>query len=269
MLRRKYTAFILPKREIAAMQKANNIDEVIDQLSQIIDWSIQNNSPLGYFPALYRKVTILVKEKIAENHFDDGKRMEQLDVIFANRYLEAFYQYQNKEKLSESWKVAFDAGEGFWPIVLQHLLLGINAHINLDLAIAAAETSPGKAIESLKDDFDRINALLSSLVDKVEDQLAKVWPLLKILDWVGGRTDEKIINFSIDIARMQSWQIAKTLAKAPKEHWPVEITALDQQISRLGQKIVSPGTLLTTVGGIVRIGELGDVKKKITILEDI
>ena len=47
------------------------------------------------------------------------------------------------------------------PVILQHLLLGINAHINLDLGIAAVETSPGNQLAPLKNDFDMINKLLA------------------------------------------------------------------------------------------------------------
>jgi hypothetical protein len=73
--------------------QTETIDQVIDQLTEIIDWSRTTNSRLGYFAALYRKVTIKVKEGIAENFFDDGERMERMDVIFANRYLAAVEAY--------------------------------------------------------------------------------------------------------------------------------------------------------------------------------
>ncbi|MGB0521841.1 MAG: DUF5995 family protein [Flammeovirgaceae bacterium] len=248
------------------MQEASTIDEVIDQLTEIINWANAQSSTLGYFPALYRRVTILVKQKIAENHFDDGPRMEKLDVIFANRYIQAFHHYQNNDELTESWRIAFEASKSFWPIVLQHLLLGMNAHINLDLGIASATVCPGNQIDSLKGDFDKINALLASLVNQVEDQLARVWPVLKLLDWVGGRKDEKVINFSINIARMQAWQVAKSFAKTPQEEWPTEITALDGQIAKIADKVYNPGAFLSTVAGIIRIGERGSVQKKITIL---
>lgn len=249
------------------MQEAKTIDEVIAQLTDIIDWANQNNSPLGYFPALYRRVTILVKEKIAENHFDDNPRMERLDVIFANRYIKAFHDYQAGKPLTNSWKVAFDASKDYWPIVLQHLLLGMNAHINLDLGIASAQVCPGNEIDSLKDDFNKINALLASLVRKVQDQLTEVWPMLKLLDWIAGNKEEVVINFGIDIARMQAWQVAKTFAKTPQAQWPDEIHALDEQIAKIAQKIYQPpGKLLNIVTGVIRLGERGNVRRKIEIL---
>ena len=82
--------------------------------------------------------------------------MEKLDVIFANRYIKAYYQYQTQQPTSKSWEAAFVEADNYWIIVLQHLLLGMNAHINLDLGIAAAQISPKDEIHSLQNDFNTI-----------------------------------------------------------------------------------------------------------------
>jgi hypothetical protein len=79
------------------------IDEVIEQLGSIIARSIQEQSRLGYFAARYRKVTIKVKEGIAEGRFDDGPRMERFDVTFANRYLGALNQFRNDKQPGSCW----------------------------------------------------------------------------------------------------------------------------------------------------------------------
>ena len=163
--------------------RADTIDGVIQSLDRIIVWAKSDKSRLGYFPALYRKVTIHVKQGIEDGLFDDGVRMARLDVIFANRYLEAFEQYQMCKDPSLSWKLAFDASKRWRPIVLQHLLLGMNAHIELDLGIAAAETASEGNLSDLKNDFYKINEILASLVNEVQVELAKVWPLLKLLDY--------------------------------------------------------------------------------------
>ena len=115
------------------MKTATTIDEVIVILDTIISTSEKNQDPLGYFAVLYRKVTLKVKEGIAEGFFDDNPRMERFDVVFANRYIEAYMAYQNKEAITHSWERAFALSKKYWPIVLQHLLIGMNAHINLCL----------------------------------------------------------------------------------------------------------------------------------------
>ncbi len=246
---------------------AQTIDQVIQQLDTIIDWTRSNNSRLGYFAALYRKVTVRVKEGIADGFFDDGERMERLDVLFANRYLEAFEQYQNNEAPTTSWQIAFDASRQWWPIVLQHLLLGMNAHINLDLGIAAARTSPGDAVHDLKSDFNKINEILAALVDGVERELAHIWPILGLLDRVAGRTDEALINFSMKKARDHAWNVVETLAPLEATEQMSQIDHLDKEIAALGRKVRHPGLIIGTVTKTIRLGERGTIPQIIDILK--
>ncbi len=247
-------------------QQALTIDEVIEEIDSIIEWARITESPLGYFPALYRKVTLRIKQGIADNYFENGERMEQLDIMFANRYLEAFELYKTGEGTTQSWMVAFETSQNNRLIVLQHLLLGINAHINLDLAIAAARTSPAEEIHDLKNDFDKINTILASLVDEVERELAEVWPMLKLLDWIAGKTDEALINFSINIARIRAWKVAKDLAYSPLNEQDSQINHLDHNIAKLGAKISRPSFLIRVVIGLIKLGERGSVRKIIDIL---
>ena len=74
---------------------AQTITEVLQQLDIIIYDAKKNSSRLGYFPALYKRVTVEVKNKVEQKYFDDNARMEKLDVIFANRYLTAYQSYKN------------------------------------------------------------------------------------------------------------------------------------------------------------------------------
>lgn len=67
--------------------QAATIDEVIQLLQEIIQQSITEKSTKGYFAVLYLKVTQKVKEGIQNGTFENGPRMEKLDVIFANRYI--------------------------------------------------------------------------------------------------------------------------------------------------------------------------------------
>lgn len=155
---------------------ATTIEEVIEQLEVIITDAKRTSDPKGYFAALYRKVTIAVRDKIIEgNYFEDNVRMEKLDVIFANRYLEAYDIFMTVGTPSLSWLRSFTADSKYWPIVLQHLLLGMNAHINLDLGIAAAQISNPEVIEDLKGDFTKINELLSGLVNEVQQDLTSIY----------------------------------------------------------------------------------------------
>lgn len=246
--------------------RATTIDEVIDRLDGIIERARDTKSRSGYFPALYRKVTVQVKQGIEQGSFEDGPRMERLDVLFANRYLDAYDAYHRGESTTRSWALALDTTREWWPIVLQHLLLGINAHINLDLGIAAARTSPGASLSSLASDFNKINAILAALVDGVQDELGQVWPLLRVLDWVGGRTDEQVVHFSMKRAREAAWGVAQELADLDATAQETRIAAIDRRVETLGRLVRHPGPLLSAVAKLVRLGELRSVRRIINIL---
>ena len=188
--------------------RASTIDEVIENLDGVIARARRQDSRAGYFPALYRKVTVRVKEGIRDGVFEDGERMERLDVIFASRYLEAVSAVARGEPTTRSWAVSFRAARSWWPIVLQHLLLGMNAHINLDLGIAAARTAPGAELASLENDFNTINDVLAKLVNGVKEELTAVWPRLRRLDrWPGApRTGSSISACPRRATTLGSWR---------------------------------------------------------------
>ena len=250
------------------MKTATTIDEVIVILDTIISTSEKNQDPLGYFAVLYRKVTLKVKEGIAEGFFDDNPRMERFDVVFANRYIEAYMAYQNKEAITHSWERAFALSKKYWPIVLQHLLIGMNAHINLDLGITAAQISKGKPIEDLKDDFDKINTILSSLVNEVQQDLAAIWPTLKkLLQWTK-KADDFLIDFSMNLARDGAWKFATTLAGKDPATIDTLIQERDHKVADKAKIITNPGMIARLILGIIRIGERGSVAVKIDKLKN-
>ncbi len=113
--------------------RIETVDDVLQALDAIVERALEAASRVGYFAAIYRKVTAKVAEGIASGFFDDPERMQRLDVAFAARYLSALDVYQHGGKPTRSWDLAFQAAAGSRPIILQHLLVGINAHINLDL----------------------------------------------------------------------------------------------------------------------------------------
>lgn len=245
---------------------ARTIDEVIAQLDEVIARSRRERSRLGYFALLYRNVTVKVKEGIRAGFFEDGARMERLDVIFANRYLDAYESYRRGAATSKCWLATFRAADSWFPIVLQHLLLGMNAHINLDLAVAAAETAPGDQINGLKNDFERINNILGEMIGDVQDRLARISYYMTIVDRFGGRTDEAVMNFSINRARAASWRMAVRLAQMTPAEREREIREIDARVALLARVIQYPGLGLRTANILVRFSEGRDLARIYDIL---
>lgn len=225
---------------IFTKQAYNTTDDVITALDSIIEESVRTNDRAGYFAVLYYCVTCRVKEGISRNEFEDGPRMEHLDVLFATRYLEAWHLWKAGKKTTASWEVAFRHASFAPAIVLQHLLMGVNAHINLDLGIATAETMKGQPLPLIKNDFDRINAILKAMVDKVQNNMGRVSPLMGMLDVYGKNHDELLVGFSIQVAREGAWHFAMELNRKSGPEYQQCIVMRDQKIKKLANSIGNP-----------------------------
>ncbi len=244
----------------------NSIDQVISILDEIILDTEKNDNPLGYFAALYRNVTAKVKEGIQNNYFDDCPLMEKLDVIFAKRYIDAYYAWQKKEVVTNSWQKTFELSNNYWPIVLQHLLIGMNAHINLDLGIAAAEVSKNKNIGDFENDFKKINEILSSLVNEVQNDLAEMWPRLKKILQKTGKADDFMVDFSMKLARNGAWKFAQIIANSPADNIEKLIETRDLKIAKKVGLIINPRFLASSILKIIRLGEKGTIEERIKLL---
>lgn len=245
---------------------ATTIDEVLAELEEIIADSAAKGLRTGYFAALYHKVTSKVKEGIARNDFEDGPRMERLDVLFANRYLEALNKWNNKLLPSSSWQAAFEATEKSSVLVLQHLLMGINAHINLDLGIAAVEAIQTGQIQDIHKDFDAINAILGAMTYEVIHDINRISPLLSLIGKHSGNTETLLVQFSIGNARDGAWCFAEELSLKKGVEYDACIAQRDKDIATLANSLVRMRGFIRFTIRIIHLFELKDPKKIIHIL---
>ena len=92
-------------------------------------------------------------------------------------------------------------------IVLRHLLLGINTHINLDLAIASAEVASGDSIHALQNDFNHINSSISSLIDDIQECLCEVWLPMHMLMKIANGKQMAVLNLVLIKSRKLHGQV--------------------------------------------------------------
>ncbi len=249
--------------------QANGIDDVLRILDGIIADTKAKSDPLGYFPALYRQVTLTVKQGIASGYFDDGSRMDRFDALFANRYLAAYDAWTSGGTPTKSWQVAFQGMRSGQLIILQDLLVGINAHINLDLGVVTGETFQGAALQNFHGDFNKINQILSTLLPKVEATVDEFSPLLGILARIGGQDAIAALNFSMDAARDDAWMHAVLLSLQPPEAWPLTVQTIDGKTTFLGRLIAQPAGLVEQAVDLIRATESKDVPAIIDALNSI
>lgn len=245
-----------------------SIDDVIRRLDEIVSLCARERSRAGYFAALYRQMTVQVKAGMLAGRFDDAARMEHLDVVFAERYFEAFDAWRSGRRPTLAWETAFRASGSRWLAIVQQMLLGVNAHINLDLGIAAAQVCPGDAIYGLKHDFDEINRIISGLSGHIMTDIGEVSPWFALLDRVAGKADQAVVNFSIAVARREAWRVAEQAAPLNPEQLAGMIERRDREVAHFAGVVRQPGLWGSILTALVAFRESQDVPLVIAALSD-
>ena len=231
---------------IAPTALPTTIEAVIARLEAIMDDCARSGNRLGFFAALYHKVTCRVRDGILAGEFEDNARMERLDVLFANRYIHAWDRFRSGAGPTAAWDVCFRAAQKRRMLVIQHLLLGMNAHINLDLGIAAVEAAGPGGLKAIRKDFNAINGILAMLSGDVMSSLRRVSPLLSLLGLHATRYNSILIQFSLSNARDGAWCFAEDLDSSNADDY--HRIALDRDAS-----IAALASGLTRAKGAVRI----------------
>jgi hypothetical protein len=244
---------------------------VIDAIDTIVAWSIRSSSRLGYFAALYKRVTIAVRAALRDGMFEDGPRLERLDVGFAARYFDAvngLFHPADFDKPTHTWQVTFDAASHANPIIVQHMLAGVNAHIGLDLGIVAADISSGASVLDLQEDFNRINAVLASQVTGIVEDINELSPALADVFAVLQQNEINLINGAVKTLRDDAWRFTLALAASPDIFDPIAIAIRDLHIAQQGALIYQGGPFALAVDSIAA-RESRDVARNVRVLDEI
>lgn len=247
---------------------ASNIDEVISELDVIVEDTRSRQDPAGYFATMYRAVTIRIKADILAGQFEDGPRMDRVDTTFANYYLRAYEQYRSGGAPSGPWRLAFDYGERSTPGVFQHLLLGMNAHINFDLAQAVADG--GDDLDALHQDYDRINDVLVSLLGPLQDKVETHIFGAPFIDCVLGQLDERFAGWEMAKARAHAWEHAVELDVAPDAAERAKVTAhMDGYTQSLARRLLLPAGMHAGTWWVLQRLEKTNVRAIIASIESV
>ena len=253
----------------------STLDAVVSALDSVIEWSIAAASRLGYFAAMYKRITIAVRTAVNNGAFQDGPRMERFDAAFAGRYFDALNGYFHPSQFprpTRSWQTTFDAADRPDPIILQHILAGVNAHIDLDLGITAQNIAPATKLPQLHADFNTINAVLASQVNGLVDDIDQLSPELAELYQVLADNEIFLINETVAAMRDSAWRFAIVLAVVPGFTRPFTIWARDRQVAAQADLIYHPPRIIGVIEATVREiaeEESRDVVRNIQILDEI
>lgn len=216
------------------------IEAVLVKLDQIIEQAASRNSPEAYFAYVYRFTTAAIKRAIEAGRFEDNERMETFDVSFAQLYLDAHSAFHRKENCPDCWALSLNSAQHPSVTILQHIALGMNAHINLDLGVAAGRLMWGKELQQLRSDFDQVNDVLAEITDKLQAKVARVSPLLGVVDWLAKDRDERLLGRGMQISRTQAWTVAERIWKAGPAEEAAVLSRVDRNVTQLGNAVLSP-----------------------------
>lgn len=242
------------------------IEEVLKKLDEIIAWAKEDQSPAGYFACTYRIMTAQVLKGIQQKKFEDNPRMALLDIAFATRYLEAWDAYSKGKRCTNSWYIAFEAAKNKNLLILQHIFLGMNAHINLDLGISAASVMPNRKIAPLKKDFENINSVIASINQNVQDSLNRICYPVELIDKISNGKDNTVLDFAISRARETSWATAVMVSNTPNLLKESVTGIVDYAAARVASQIINPNLLTPALLKELKKCESSDVRKNIEIL---
>ena len=194
-----------------------SIDEVVAVMQDRLDGLSPEQAHRREFLGTYQRTTVAVGKAVSDGVFEDGPWVEAWDVAFANLYLAALDADLGGGRVPRPWRLAFEAPPDLKP--LQHVLLGINAHINYDLpqalltVISNEEFDDPAILDRRRRDHERIDGVLSARVAAEDDELAAV-SARSLLDRVLQPLNQRASKRFLREARQKVWHNTAELQQA-------------------------------------------------------
>jgi hypothetical protein len=220
----------------------SKIDEVVEELRQV---ALEADDASGYFAAVYSRQTAAIAAAASAGGFENRERLERLVLAFVSHYPGVA---RGDAPLAKCWQGAQDVADDPHLLIVQQLLLGVNAHVNYDMAQALIEVAAeAGGLGNLKGDFDRVGETFADTVDAVIEDLDRVSRWVSEAGLLGGG---RLFRFSLRKAREQAWGAAQNLSNLDSAGRAAYLVELDELVSVLAYILTRPPTpvkLLTTL----------------------
>ena len=214
----------MTKRNVPpSLIEGSSYSTVTEQMQALLSYWETRNDRRCIFLDCYFTMTTNMLSALDENRFHDREWVNHLLHRFADYYFEALAAYERAGENSPLvWKLTLDASEREDLSALQHLLLGVNAHINYDLALALRDLlrpewenlSPA-GVQRRYEDHRLVNQIIAETIDVVQDEVIEHYnPSMDLVDKLLGPMDEWMTAQVISDWRDQVWESALALLEA-------------------------------------------------------
>ncbi|WP_435074751.1 DUF5995 family protein [Halorubrum sp. HHNYT27] len=196
-----------------------SVDDVDERLARTESYLRERGDRRSVFLTVYSRMTATVRTAIDDGAFIDPEWAASYLVAFAERYRGALVAFERRafESLPRAWLIAFAAAARGETLVAQDALLGINAHITYDLTYTLGDVGIGPDRDAKRADHDRINAVLTRLVQRVQDALIETYDAVEIdgVDRLLNPLDDRLALLGLKGSREFAWRNAVLRADLP------------------------------------------------------
>jgi hypothetical protein len=218
-----------------------SVAEVVDRLTGVRDGAatVAPECGIAQFSDLYLTITQRIQSHIqAGDLFADDKYLARLDVVFANRYLDALRAWAESGEPPAVWRRLFEAPDNGEITAIQLAGAGVNAHINFDLAVATVDTGREMGDPDLgcrKHDYEKVNDVFAEEMDALLKRLLE----RRIAEGRATRHHAVLAHFMTRIvraARHFAWHDAEHLWSLPRrsEEWRAREHHMDDEACLVG-----------------------------------
>jgi Family of unknown function (DUF5995) len=221
---------------------------VLMRMATLIDQWEAAHDRRAIFLGCYRLMTSNMLDAIAAGRFQDDVWVSNLLHRFVDYYFDALACYdRNRLDAPAVWQLAFDATRDEDVTTLQHLLLGVNAHINFDLVFTLVDLLAREWAELTDErraqrhaDHTLVNRITGETVDAVQDQVIDQHsPWYDFVDKLLGPVDEWLTSRLISHWREEVWDNAVCyLAAATPEERAALRQHVEQQAMQTGKDML-------------------------------
>jgi hypothetical protein len=131
--------------------------------------------------------------------------------------------------------------------IVQHMLLGMNAHINLDLALVVARLAKDGELDTLLQDYLVVNQILRSTIDYVQNVIDEISPPFAVIDRAGGPIDEWLAALAIELFRDDAWNEGMEIFRASPEDAAIAEAKIEAKVTERARWVRSAHLLIPRV----------------------
>jgi hypothetical protein len=216
------------------------------------------------FNSLYFTITDRVAQSLRGAEVRDKEFLELLDVEFAKRYFTALRLWGDDDAATpDAWEVLFRRAQDPGVSKLAAAMLGVNAHINHDLALALVSTweqlGP-PAGEEIDRDYLLINKIFFEEIPALRRRYST--PLQLRIDTLVGNLDDWSQRVLVSVTRAHAWEQAQRLwaLRDDPDDLAHALLVMDRASAYVGELLLLGDDIVNRGGRVLR-GVRGSLRR--------